>query len=710
MIKQIKSLVQFSRGTSTVLDGLPTLIPDGVIIYSIDDGVFKLGNGTLKYSELPTLFTYQEMVSAQGGISGIFEDPEIADNGKVVIVKFDAGTNDIYYGVSDVSLVSVLTDISALEEANTTQTATIGTNLSKALMLDSDIVTASDDNVIVINNRRYTNSGITLTNVQNQIASQVTYTPGSHLEEAIFYSTQNKTTTVNKLNIPDDSSVYVDVIGFNNNESTLVYGLTAANANVTIQSVSGSLFKVTFDSVTSGIKDNTPIVLIASVDNVAGTAKVEKVISCLIVRQRIIATVYGGSSNDRFYGVAVDSSDNIICVGETSSEGSGGDALVVKFDSNMDIIARKIYGGSSTDRFYGVAVDSSDNIICVGSTASEGLSGNNALVVKFDSSLNIAARKIYSGNSGDYFESVAIDGSNNIICVGYTGSEGAGSYDILIVKFDSSLNIVARKYYGGTGVDYFQDVAIDSSDNIICAGYTNSEGSGNNDALVVKFDSSLNIVARKYYGGTGADYFQDVAIDSSDNIICVGATSSEGVGQSDALVVKFDSSLNIVARKYYGGSVVDQFNSVDIDSSDNIICVGYTNSGRAGGTDTLVVKFNQSLNIEVSKCYGGGGADEFWSVAIDSFNNIICVGYTGSEGSGSYDALILKLPNNIPSGTHTGTILTNLTLTDSTLTLANSNLTLANSTLTLANSTLTLANSTLTLANSTLTLEKDILN
>ena len=711
-ITQVKSMVQFSRAGNLVWSAMTSILPVGVVSFSIDDGAFKLGDGVTPYNQLPVLFTYGELISAQGGVSGLFEEPVIAQNGKIVVVTFDVGSNTTMYAVSDTSLAQLLTDLGTIETTNSGQDTAIAELLAIALGLDAGINTGGDNNIITIQNRRYSNSGTTVAGAQAQISSAITFVPGSHMEEVEFYTGADKLTKVNKLNLTDGGTYYVDIVGFNNNTGTVVYELTTTNTNVTITNISGGLFSVRFNGLTqNGTYDEVPVVLVASVDDGTGNSTVKKAVACLVMRQRIIAAVYGGASSDQFYGVAVDSSNNIICAGNTGSEGDGNpsyyDALVVKFDSNLALIARKRYGGSSNDYFKAVAVDSSNNIICAGYTSSEGTAGDDALVVKFDSSLAIIARKRYGGSSNDQFKAVVVDSSNHIICAGYTASEGTAG-DALVVKFDSSLGIVARKRYGGSGAEEFNTVTIDNADNIICAGWTISEGSGANEALVVKFDSSLAIIARKRYGGTSGDYFYAVAVDGLNNIICAGNTSSEGTA-GDALVVKFDSNLDLIARKRYGGSGNDIFISVAVDSSNNIICAGYTSSEGTGG-DALVVKFDSSLNIIARKRYGGTGTDYFYDVAVDNSDNIICSGWAGSEGAGGYDGFILKLPSTIPSGTFTGTVLTGLTLADSALTLADSALTLADSALTLADSALTLADSALTLADSALTLEKDTLN
>jgi len=340
------------------------------------------------------------------------------------------------------------------------------------------------------------------------------------------------------------------------------------------------------------------------------------------------------------------------------------------------------------------------------------------LVVKFDSNLNVLVAKQYDGTYDDQFIGISKDSAGNIICVGYTRSEGmtVGTYsDMLIMKFDSSLNILARKTLGtaGAGDDVAYLAVSDSSNNIYVVGRTMSEGSGDNDGVIVKLDSNLNVLAKKLCGGLGSDQFFSIAIDSSGNLYACGITTSEGLGSFDALIVKFDSNLNKLAAKRYGGPGIDQFDGIFIDASNNIYVVGSDVEDTLNqNADAILVKFDSNLNLLMAKRYGGSGNEQFQNVIVDSSGNIICVGWTTSIGSGGQDALIVKFPAVIPSGTFVGTVITGLTLSDVIVpVLADSNLSLRSSNATLANSNLTFANiTTLTLANSALTLTRDVIN
>ena len=148
----------------------------------------------------------------------------------------------------------------------------------------------------------------------------------------------------------------------------------------------------------------------------------------------------------------------------------------------------------------------------------------------------------YGGTSDDFFRAVYADG-DYIYAAGFTGSEGAGEIDALLVKFHKAdLSIDSRKVYGGSKCDYFHSVYADS-DYIYAAGLTKSEGAEGFDALLVKFNKAdLSIASRKVYGGNNEERFRSVYADG-DYIYAAGETWSGEQESSDALLVKFTSSL-----------------------------------------------------------------------------------------------------------------------------------------------------------------------
>ncbi|MFX1294641.1 MAG: SBBP repeat-containing protein, partial [Promethearchaeota archaeon] len=83
--------------------------------------------------------------------------------------------------------------------------------------------------------------------------------------------------------------------------------------------------------------------------------------------------------------VAVDTSGNIYCTGETWSYGAGNyDFALVKFYPDGTKAWNTTWGGSSQDTGYGVTVDASGNVYCTGLTVSYDAGQNDLALVKFD--------------------------------------------------------------------------------------------------------------------------------------------------------------------------------------------------------------------------------------------------------------------------------------------------------------------------------------
>jgi uncharacterized delta-60 repeat protein len=410
----------------------------------------------------------------------------------------------------------------------------------------------------------------------------------------------------------------------------------------------------------------------------------------------------GGTGIDFGYSVAVDSADNIIVCGYTDSDGAGNyDILVAKYDLFGTLLWARTLGGTEIDIGHSVAIDSADNIIVCGYTRSDGAGFHDVLVAKYNSSGVLQWDRTLGGTSVDVGYSVAADSADNIIVCGYTGSDGAGNYDILVAKYNSSGVLQWDRTLGGSSADFGFSVAIDSADNIIVCGYTGSDGAGSYDMLVAKYNSSGVLQWDKTLGGTSGDYGYSVAIDSANNVIACGMTASDGAGSSDLLVAKYNSSGVLIWDKTIGGAGTDYGRSVAVDSADNIIVCGYTDSEGAGANDMLVAKYNSSGVLLWAKTLGGIGHDYGYSVAVDSADNILICGKTASDGAGGDDILIARLP---PNGSGDGTY-GNLIYQDAVLTDADAVLTDADAVLTDAPAVLTDAAAVLTDAPAVLTEE-----
>jgi len=333
------------------------------------------------------------------------------------------------------------------------------------------------------------------------------------------------------------------------------------------------------------------------------------------------------------------------------------DAVIVKYDYNGDIVWKKNFGGSSFDRYFSVT-EVSDGIIAVGYSLSDSFGNGDwtdhtgkgigdAIVVKYNHNGDVVWKKNFGGRNHDCYNSV-VAVSDGFIAVGYsnistsgddgdwTDITGKGLDDAIIVKYNNNGDVVWKKKFGGSSWDYYESITAAPDGSIIAAGYsvinssggdgdwTGYNGKGDYDAIIVKYDYNGDIVWKKIFGGSSDDkYYYVTAV--SDGIIASGYsvistsggdgdwTGYTGKGDFDAIIVKYDYNGNIVWKKHFGGSGEEIYYSV-VAVSDGIVAAGYAIINTSGGDgdwsgysgkgryDAIIVKHSVTVsNIEFSE-------------------------------------------------------------------------------------------------------------
>ncbi len=293
--------------------------------------------------------------------------------------------------------------------------------------------------------------------------------------------------------------------------------------------------------------------------------------------------------------------------------------IITYLSTNNSVVIEwnRTWGGSKYDDCYGVAVDSIDNIYLAGYTESFGAGQDDMVLVKYDSSGVQQWNCTWGGGDSDHGYRVAVDSSNNVYVVGLTNSFGAGSSDLVIVKYDSIGIQQWNRTGGGINIDLGEGVAVDSSDNVYLVGETLSFGAGSSDLVIVKYDSSGVQQWNRTWGGGDSDHGYGVALDSFDNVYVAGATFSFGAGQDDMVLVKYDNSGVQQWNRTWGGSKYDECHVVAVDSIDNIYLAGYTESFGAVNYDMVLVKYGPDIYDPIVSINSPSPDDKFGDEAPD---------------------------------------------------------------------------------------------
>jgi len=343
--------------------------------------------------------------------------------------------------------------------------------------------------------------------------------------------------------------------------------------------------------------------------------------------------------NSYLYNIMFDNDGNYIVAGYTELKDQNiNNGLIIKLDSNLNVLAVKIYNEDDYGSFYDIAVDDDGNYVVVGFTHLKNENKDNALIVKLDSNLNILATKIYNKADYDYFYNIKIDDDGNYIVVGRSDS-----------NLNSNLNILTAETYDKDDYDYPYDLAVDDDGNYIAIKRSDSdlEDQENSNGLIVKFDKNLNIINSKIYRINDDSSFSSMAIDKDGNYIAVGYIELKNKRCDDALIVKFDKNFNILAAETYGGNKNNYFRDIVINDNNDYIVIGYTHLKNQDYHSALIAKFDSNLNILNNKVYAKAYYDDFSSIAIDNDGNYIVAGYTELEDRNKCNILIIKFDRNL---------------------------------------------------------------
>lgn len=342
----------------------------------------------------------------------------------------------------------------------------------------------------------------------------------------------------------------------------------------------------------------------------------------------------------------VDSSGATVC--QTGGCNGTGIALIAKFTGggNLtwargwdDAMASPQSGISQEDEANDVKQLSDGSYIITGSTHKSGVSNYDAILVKISSTGTHLWTTRWGGSSSDYGNSVISTSDGGFLVAGTTSSYTVGSSDAFIAKFDANGSLSWSRTAGTINTDIgFAVVAV--SDGYLLAGQSNSYH------FVEKFDTSGTHLFTAAPGiSSGANNEQMNLIPTSDGgFALTGTTTNYGTG-GDAYIVKFASNGGVSWSTIWGGTGLDQGNSIIQTIDGGYLIAGNTNSYGGGGTDAFIAKFNATGNLSWSRTWGGTNSDYGKSVFETIDGGYALAGYTYNYDS-KFQALVARYDSN----------------------------------------------------------------
>lgn len=367
--------------------------------------------------------------------------------------------------------------------------------------------------------------------------------------------------------------------------------------------------------------------------------------------------------------------DGKIVVGGYAVNGSGNkDFALVRY--NYDGTLDTTFNGTgkvttdfngTSDRIWGITLQTDGKIIAVGETVSAIAPGTNDIAIAryntdgtldatFGGTGKVTTDHTAGANNSAY--AVAMQGTNIIVA----GTENvSGNLDFMIARYTNvglldptfgTLGVTTQGFSGGN--DVARAVAIDSSSRIVVGGYSRS-GGGDDDFAIARFTSTgtldttfvspLGMATLDLASGSpgSADQAFGLAIDSSQRIILVGSTFNTGTGNKDFAVVRYLSTGALDTGGFGGGTGIvttDFVNSPDIANavyvrSDGFIVVGGFARFSASSDDFALARYNASGALDTTFDGDGkltmridNGDERAYAVAQEFDGKIVAAGFS----------------------------------------------------------------------------------
>jgi hypothetical protein len=353
------------------------------------------------------------------------------------------------------------------------------------------------------------------------------------------------------------------------------------------------------------------------------------------------STYMGGANFDSAERLAMTTDGNIVICGYTSSlntftttgcfqsmHNGSYDAFITKIDPGGHILWSTLFGKAGGDFAFDITVDTFNNIIVGGTTTSPGLytvagtsfqvnlKGNtDAFIARFSPTGSLRWCTYYGGNNSEDIHVVTTDLHGNVIGAGESFSTNlntsAGAYQSLnegssdgyIIKLDSMCARIFSTYIGGNDVDDIRGVACDAASSVYIAGHTNSTDfdttagayqtfhKGLSDLFLTKWSPTGTLLESTLFGGSQTERLGRMILSGAYEVTLIGKTESSDVnmlgsssqamlaGGYDVLLAKFDTgTLEPLWSSYYGG--IQDEEAIDLTGYEGRFMVfsGSTNS------------------------------------------------------------------------------------------------------------------------------------
>jgi hypothetical protein len=311
---------------------------------------------------------------------------------------------------------------------------------------------------------------------------------------------------------------------------------------------------------------------------------------------------FGGRGDDYGESVQQTSDSGYVIAGITASFGAGGaDVYLIRTDADGETLWTRTFGGVNYDWGSSVQQTSDGGYIVVGSTESYGAGGTDVYLIKTDAVGDTLWTRTFGGSDDDWGSSVQEGADGNYVIVGRAWPSDTALDDVFLVKTNAHGDTLLTRTFGGTDCDYGYSVQQTTDSGYVISGFTGSFGAGLFDVYLIKTDANVDTMWTKTFGGAGDDRGYSVQQTADGGYIVAGTAYLSGAGDTAVYLVKTDADGYARWTRTFGGTEDDYGYSVQQTADGGYIIAGETFSYGAGWYDAYLIKTDADGHVAVAE-------------------------------------------------------------------------------------------------------------
>ena len=311
-----------------------------------------------------------------------------------------------------------------------------------------------------------------------------------------------------------------------------------------------------------------------------------------------------------------------------------GSLVVLKLDSNANIISKDIFGTQNQDKMNKIVPLRDGGILTVGSSVTSkpysdsifngGLGLNDVYLTRHSSD----GTRLWSKKYGTSYDDIGVDAAEaddgSIMVLSQTNSEKSKNISIMRITQNGDKTWV-KEFKNGKNITPYKIIKL--RDNSFVLSLTQEDDRNKEQIKLLKIDLQKNILLEKVISTTYASVLKDIKEFNDGKIVGVGYVQDSY--NTDGLAMLLDSKFSMLTQEHYGSQEYDSFNALSVLHNSQIGVVGVYTNKNSQETNMWIVKLNRNLSMaqtsktEAPKSKTSNKSTNFYNELLNIFKDEI---------------------------------------------------------------------------------------